>query len=69
MANLRGTLDDVACEFPRARFDRLLRWLADDFGLLPRKLLASAPWIPAAWKKACRDADRIMRRKSEQLGE
>ena len=59
MANLRGKLDDVAGQVPRPRFTQLLRWLADDFGMPPGKLLQSAPWIRAAWKKAFFEHDRI----------
>ncbi len=58
MTNLRGTLDDVAGQSPRPNFPALVRWLTADFCRQPRELLRSVPWLRAAWKKACREADK-----------
>ncbi len=61
LRDLRQTLDDVAGQGPRPSFPALVRRLSKDWGRRPKDLLRMAPWLKAAWRKACKEADEECR--------
>lgn len=61
MANLRIKLDEIALLSPHWRFRDVLRWASPDLGMRPSELVKRAPWLKAAWRKACRWAHQEQR--------
>ncbi len=56
---VRDQLDAIAHALsPRPPFPSLTRTLATHHGYRSREFLKRIPWLKAAWKKACREADR-----------
>ncbi len=52
-------------ESPRPTFASVVRILARSHGHRPREFLRYFPWVKAAWKKICREADRAERMEQE----
>jgi hypothetical protein len=64
MAEMRERLDIWADQNPRPRFATVLRREALYFRRRSGELRRAAPWLPAAWKTACRTAD--LQKKEEE---
>ena len=53
-SNVRGKLNEIAQTLkPRPTFREMIRWLATSYGVDPVRM----PWLRAAWRNACREAD------------
>jgi len=63
VANLRGTLDEIAMwmvqDEKKCSFRQILGFIGLDLGLSDEELLRRMPWIPRAWKNAHRNAQEF----------
>jgi hypothetical protein len=58
IAQVKDDLDELASQQPRPSLAAIRRVAADTLVCLPGEVMRKVPWLPAAWRNACVQADR-----------
>jgi hypothetical protein len=65
VARLKKGLEELANIQPRPRFATICRTAAYNLDCRPSEVLHKTPWLPAAWRNACVQADQRQARRAE----